>query len=600
VSGAAGRVAQRVALTFRLAQPPRAVSVAIVLCGLAAAALEAFGLSLFMPLVQSLGGGRVSGGFSSALFGPFLAGWTRSEQLLGLVAALITCMAGKNLVSFAGGYLARHVDGLVAHRLRVKVLAQTLSSCVDYRPGARITDVVTTLTNNTWKVSEALSLCWRLVICSCTAVVFLGLLAAISARLTLVAVIAVAIIAWLVHLATARAESLGKAVVEENKRFGLRMWESTGALQLIRAFGREAYELDRFGEVSERVRRRILRLDLLWSMPGPIAEVMAALLIGLLIVGGQGLGVGLASLAAFLAVLYRLQGPVREFLSCKVALEGLGPALADVAVFLAETREPLLRNGAEPAPELVQGLEFREVSFRYAEGEPPALDRVSLTLPAGKTTAIVGRSGAGKSTLMSLLLRFRDPVEGEVLADGRPLPALDIASWRARLSLMPQEPQLFNAPVAENIAYGDLSADAARIREAAEVAGAAAFIERLPQGYGTELGDRGARLSGGQRQRIALARTILKNPRLLLLDEPTNALDPETERTFQAALERFSAGRTVVVIAHRLSTVMNADQVIVLEDGRVAEVGPPSELVARPGRFARLHGLNAGPLQEIA
>jgi subfamily B ATP-binding cassette protein MsbA len=590
----------RIVQILRLAAAPPWAASAIILLGLAGAALEGAGLYLFMPLVGTLSGGAVSGGIANHLVYRVLAPAPHRLWTALLVAGLCLSIAARNGVGFVGGYIARWVDGVVAHRLRVKVLEQTLGSCIDYRTDSRITDVVTTLANNTWKVSHALSLVWRLAICSCAFAVFFTLLMVLSLRLTAVAAVMLALTAAVAHLASARAEAAGQDVVEENKRFGLRMWESAGALQLIRTFAREDHEIARFREVSDRMRRRILGLDLLWSFPGPIAEVAGAVLIGILILLGSRLGVGLASLAAFLAVLYRLQGPVRECLSCKVAIDGLAAAVFDVESFLAKTGEPFLRSGDVPAPSIRRGVTFCDVSFRYAPDEALALDGVTLDFPAGKTTAIVGRSGAGKSTIMSLLFRFRDPASGTVLVDGARLTELDLKSWRSRLSLMPQEAQLFNTSVAENIGYGDLTADAERIRRAAEVAGAAPFIAQLPQGYDTELGDRGVRLSGGQRQRIALARTILKDPELLLLDEPTNALDVETERAFQAALRQFSAGRTVVVIAHRLSTVQTADQVIVLEGGRVAEVGAPQDLIARPGRFAQLHGLAVADNREAA
>jgi subfamily B ATP-binding cassette protein MsbA len=574
----------------RLADAPRWAAPAIVALGLISAALEGAGLYLFIPLMQSLGAG---GGDHPLvrIFQRILEPVPRPLWTAVLVGGLCLSIVAKNGVNFVGGYVARYVDGVVAHRLRTRVFDQTLTSCVDYRAGARMTDVVATLANNTWKVSHGLSLVYRLIICACAFTVFFALLLAISAPLTAVAAAMLAASAAVAHLVTRRAQEMGKEVIEENKRFGLRMWESVGALQLIRAFGREDYERGRFGDTSNRVRRRLLALDLLWAVPGPVSEIFGAALIGVLILAGTQTGAGLAPLAAFLAVLYRLQGPTREFMQCKVALDGLDAAVEDVESFLAETRQPFLTSGSRPAPAIAEGVEFRAVSFRYGPDEPLALDGASFRLPAGQTTAIVGRSGAGKSTLMSLLFRFRDPLDGQVLADGVPLPEIDLAAWRGRLSLMAQEAQLFNDTVRANIAYGDLGASPEAVRGAAAVAGADAFIDQLPLGYETELGDRGARLSGGQRQRIALARTILRDPDILLLDEPTNALDVETEQAFQAALATFSRGRTVVVIAHRLSTVLNADQVIVLEAGRVVEAGPPADLLARPSHFARLHGL---------
>jgi subfamily B ATP-binding cassette protein MsbA len=195
---------------------------------------------------------------------------------------------------------------------------------------------------------------------------------------------------------------------------------------------------------------------------------------------------------------------------------------------------------------------------------------------------------------MTLLYRFEDPTEGEILVDGTPLRELDLRSWRDRLSLMSQDVRLFNDTIAANIAYGDLEASAETIQKAAKVAGADEFIRDLPQGYATDVGDYGMRLSGGQRQRIALARTILRDPDILLLDEATNALDSESERAFQDALDMYARGRTVIVIAHRLTTVAGADQIIVLEGGRIVECGAPAVLLRSEGQFAKLHGLQFG------
>jgi ATP-binding cassette, subfamily B, bacterial MsbA len=591
---------RRVRQVLRLASAPRWAGPSIVVLGLVAAALEGAGLYLFIPLMQSLG---ASGGEHpmARAFADALSPIPPGQRAPLLVAALAVCIVGKNAVTYGGGYVARLVDGLVAHRLRTRVFEQTLASCADYRPDARKTDVAATLANNTWKVSNALSLVHRLLICASTFAVFLALLLTLSVPLTAPALGMLGAGAGLVHLATRRAQAAGAAVVEENKTFGLRMWESIGALQLIRSFGREGYELGRFATASDLIRRRILALDMLWALPGPIAEVAGVVLICVLILAGMASGAGLAPLAAFLAVLYRLQGPTREFMQCKVALDGLAAAVDDVDNYLQHTREPPILSGSRPAQPLRRDITFRDLSFRYAPGEPLALDRVSITIPAGKTTAVVGRSGAGKSTLLSLLFRFRDPESGEVLVDGVPLRELDLASWRARLSLMAQEAQLFNDTAMANIGYGDLGAGPDAIRAAAGIAGADEFIQRLPRGYATELGDAGARLSGGQKQRIALARALLRNPDLLLLDEPTNALDIETEQAFQAAMRAFSKDRTLVVIAHRLSTVRGAHQVIVLDGGRVVEAGAPDELLRRPGHFARLYGLQyAEPPREVA
>ena len=581
----------RIIRLFRLAGPPGWASPAIIALGLSSAFLEGATLYLFIPLIQSLGAAGPASDQVAYLFDGLMSAIPVGDRIAVLVATVCGAVLLKNLVGFANSYVTRYVGGLAAHRMRLKVFEQTMSSCIDYRVENKRTDIVNTLATETWKVSSGLILVYRMAICACTCGVFLALLLLISLKLTAIAMLFLAASAAAIHLATRRADASGKSVVAENKRFGLRMWENINALQLIRSFAREEYELARFRELSATMHRRILALDMLWAVPGPLSEVFATALIGLLILGGSHLGTGFAVLAAFLAVLYRMQGPVREIMSSKVALESLGASIDDIAGYLEATSRPYIRSGRKRLPAFDHAIEFRNVSFRYARDEPLALDRASFMIQAGRTTAIVGRSGAGKSTLMTLLYRFEDPTAGEILVDGIPLRELDLQHWRQHLALMSQDVWSFNATVATNIAYGDLAASTEAVRKAAEIAGADAFIRDLPDGYETEIGDRGMRLSGGQRQRIALARAILRDPDILLLDEATNALDIESERSFRDALAMYARGRTVVVIAHRLSTIADADQIIVLEDGRVVECGAPTALLESEGQFARLHGL---------
>ena len=583
-----------VAKVLRLAAPPRWAGATIIALGMAAAAIEAFGLLLTIPLIQSLGtnASRSSGleHLLDRVLAPIPEGYF-TGLLVVLLCVTILLKSGINLIN---NWVTRYVHGVVAHRLRAVLFDQTISSCLDYRVGHQRSDIVVTMSENTWKVSTALSLIYRLVICSCTFAIFVLVMIIISIKLMLIAMVFLTLSTFIVRAASRRASEIGRAVVEENKQFGLRMWESISALQLIRAFGREEYEASRFRTLSDRVRRRILKLDLLWAMPGPISEISITLLVGTLILIARTSGISIAATAAFLFLLYRLQGPTHEMTQSKVALESLVGAIDDVANFLYSTAEPYLVQGDLIAPPIQRAVRLCNVSFRYSPEEPWALRNVSVDIPAGKTTAIIGRSGAGKSTIMALLFRFHDPTEGEVTADDVPLPRFRLSSWRARLALMSQEVQLFNDTIETNIAYGDLNADVDSIRSAAVVAHAEAFIQSMPQGYRTIVGDHGMRLSGGQRQRIALARTILRNPDILMLDEATNALDIESERAFQLALKEYSHQRTIVVIAHRLSTVERADQVIVMEGGRVIEAGSPDQLLDRKGHFARLHDLHLG------
>ncbi len=564
--------------------------------GLLAALLEGLGLVLFIPLIKSLGAPSAEGSGVERVLESALSTIPFLQHTAGLVGLLFLFILLKNLVTLAKVAVAKHMDGDVAHRLRERIFDQVLTSCIDFVDTTKRADIATTLTSNSWRVANVLGIFYNMVVAFVTVFVFVTLMAAISPLLTVCTVAFLSFFMVVVRLVTKRANAIGQAVVLENKVFGQRMWESVNSLQVIRAFSREDFERQRFVSASDRVRQRLFSLDILWALPGSIFEIAIVGVIGLLIIAGGYAGVGVAALAAFLSLLYRLQGPARVLTQSKVAVDSMAAMVDDVVDLLEASSRPFVVDGTEHVMSLRNGITLDDVSFRYTHGDDWALKNVSLTIPAGKMTAVVGKSGAGKSTLLSLLFRFYDPDSGQVLIDGVPLTRVRVAEWRLRLSIMSQDVHLFHDTIASNIGYGRAGATREEIIEAARVAHADDFITRLPQGYDTMIGDQGLRLSGGQRQRVALARTILRDPDVLLLDEPTNALDIESERAFQLALERFSHARTLVVIAHRLSTVRHADQIIVLEGGRVVEIGPPDQLIHDEGYFAQMLDLQQGGL----
>ncbi len=389
---------KRLVRAVSLAPAPRWAGSTIVALGITAAGIEVVGLLLFIPLIQSLGANAPRSSGLEHLFDRLLAPIPERYFTVFLVVLLCVTIVFKSGVNLINTWVTRYVYGVVAHRLRAVLFNQTISSCVDYRVGSQRSDIVVTMAENTWKVSTALGLIYRLIICACTFAIFVTVMVIISMKLMLIATVFLTMSALIVRAASRRASEIGRAAVEENKQFGLRMWESISALQLIRAFGREEYEANRFRSTSDRVRRRILKLDLLWAMPGPISEISITLLIGALILVARSSGISVAVIAAFLFILYRLQGPTQEMTQSKVALDSLGGAIDDVAKFLCSTKQPYLLEGTLIAPPIQHAVSLRNVSFRYSSEESWALRNVSIEIPAGKTTAIIGRSGSVSTT----------------------------------------------------------------------------------------------------------------------------------------------------------------------------------------------------------
>ena len=379
--------------------------------------------------------------------------------------------------------------------------------------------------------------------------------------------------------------------------------QSFQGARLVKAYGMEAYESARAGRVIETLFRLVLRAARVRSAAHPIMETLGGLaIVAVILYGGHQVIEGTKSPGAFFAFMTALMmayEPMKKLAQLNANLqEGLAAAQR---VFGLLDLAPAIVDAADARPLEVAGggIRFDAVGFAYGDGKP-ALDGLSLEVSAGRTVALVGPSGAGKSTVLNLIPRFHDIDSGRLTIDGQDVRRVTLASLRANIALVSQEVTLFDDTVRANIAYGRLDADDAAIRAAAAMAGADGFIAALPQGYETLVGEHGVKLSGGQRQRITIARAMLKNAPILLLDEATSALDTESERRVQEALDKLMRGRTTLVIAHRLSTVVGADVIYVIHGGRVIESGSHAELLARGGEFARLHTLQfaeTGPVE---
>lgn len=413
-------------------------------------------------------------------------------------------------------------------------------------------------------------------------------------KLTLVTLVIVPVVLGIINIFGKRLRIAGHDVQGRIADITSLLQETISGARVVRSFAREGYEVQRFERENQRNFRAVMRATKLTSLLSPLVEFSAAIAVTVILwYGGYSVVTGAitaGSLIAFLIYAINLSNPVKRLSQVYGNIQKAMAAGDRVFAILDTKPEVVEKTNAIVLPEVDGRVRFDHVSFSY-DGEKKALDDFSLDVPAGRVVAIVGPSGAGKTTIANLLPRFYDATEGAITVDGIDVRDVTFQSLREQIGVVPQETMLFNATIKDNILYGRLDGTDKEVYAAAKAANALEFIERLPEGMDTLVGERGSSLSGGQRQRIAIARAILKNPKILILDEATSALDTESEKLVQEALERLMQGRTAFVIAHRLSTIKNADQIVVLREGKLVESGTHDELVAAGGLYQHLYSV---------
>ena len=522
------------------------------------------------------------------------------DQVFSVATVLLVAYALKGLGAYASGYLMTDVGQRVVMDLRNRLFRHILDQSAAFFSRRTTGHLMSRITNDVNQVQQAVSETAGDLVRETLAVAgFAGYLFYLDWRLALVIMTAAPLIAYALVRLGQRVRQVTRRSQEELSHLTHIATEGLSGHRIVKAFGAEAREAERFAAASRSLYRTNLRVTSAVSALPPLMEFIGGVATAALLwYGAREIANGsltTGQFSSFLATAFMMYAPIKKLSRVNANLQQTIAAAERIFEMLDTHTEVHDRPGAPSLQRLARSVEFRNVGFAY-EDEPDrfVLKRATFTVKAGQVAAIVGLSGAGKTSLVNLIPRFYDVTEGQILVDGRDIREVSLQSLRAQTALVTQETVLFDDTVAANIAYGAPAAMRDSIESAARAAHAHEFIVQLPGGYGATIGERGQRLSGGQRQRIAIARAILKDCPLLVLDEATSSLDAESELLVQDALTNLMRNRTTFVIAHRLSTVRRADLIIAIEQGEVVEIGTHDDLVNRPGGvYAKLYALQA-------
>jgi ATP-binding cassette subfamily B protein/subfamily B ATP-binding cassette protein MsbA len=517
----------------------------------------------------------------------------RNELFLLLLALAVLTKLLQSVAMYLGSLAMGYYGARTSSQLMAMVHSHILSLSFPCSSRYRVGDLLYVGGNGPGAVMTEISVVSGLVLTVLMGITYLLVLLTLSPWLLVAAVIMGGILALVQQQILPLLRNYSFLGTELGRELSGRITENIQGLRLLHTSG----QLD---QADRDVRSRSIAIEAnsratsrVGSITGPITTFLPILMIAaiaglsLLLFDNRNSGV-LPSLVTFVLALQRLNGTFGSVATSLGTLNANAAPLDLLNKLLEPSDKEFRRRDGRPFDALQQGIALRNVSLQYAPELPPALSGINLELPRGTTVALVGSSGAGKSSIADLLTGLYQPSQGQILIDGNPLHNLDLISWQQRLGVVSQDTFLFNASLADNISYGTPNATKAQIIAAAEKAQAAGFIESLPDGYDTLIGERGYRLSGGQRQRLSLARAILRDPELLILDEATSALDTQSERLVQQAIDQFEQRHTVLVIAHRLSTIVKADLICVLDKGHIVERGNHEELLKKQGIYAGL------------
>ena len=588
---------------WRFVRPHRSKLVGVVSLNLLAAVFDVFSFTLLIPFLNALfeqpqliPSNKVVSAILSTTIGFLLNPADQMGSLRNVIVLVLLAVTLKNVLVWLSGQIGAQLQEFVVRDLRDALYAHLLRLPMSWFTANKVGQVISRMLTDTTNAKAVVTeLVTRSIWSTAQVVSTIAIMFAVSWKLSLASLVVVPLTVLSLQPVLRKLRKGYRRMGNEQGEITSMVQEVVSGIRLIKSYGAEVREEQRFVTRNAAFAQGYVRIGRLALMSGPVTETLGAVMAVSILWFGARLVLVEKSLdgtllVTFLIWVMRLLQPLKQLSQVPAAAQQSLASAERIFDVIDSPTETSADRGTNTAPTFTTSLAFDHVTFAYGD-DAPALSDVSFSARKGEVIALVGASGAGKSTLIDLVPRFLEPTSGRITLDGVDLRHITLDALRSLTGIVSQDTVLFNDTVRANVAFGRTKVTQGQLDAAARAANAMSFIQELPEGWDTNLGERGSRLSGGQRQRLAIARALLSDPPILILDEATSALDVESERLVQEAIDRLLEGRTVFVIAHRLATIQHADRILVLERGQLVEQGTHADLLVRNGAYARLHAL---------